>query len=198
MKIFKAGDVGEALAPGRGRVPVVYEYRTVHLAESRIDVDNVLVGACCETGEILAIPAQSTPKLKTAREATKEESFQVRMPEHLHDVLGLLADHYGVSAGKFSSALIRLYLYEAVKKRRLANRLARLSKSDLAAGDRGWRITVRSEPALLRHVVQLAEQIEDTNRSDLVRGAIIAAKEDVFEGYAKRRAAKLEAVARAV
>ncbi len=62
-------DRGYALAPERGRVEVVYEYRTVHLEKSNATVRDVLVGVDAETGEVLTVPAQSTPKLKAAREA---------------------------------------------------------------------------------------------------------------------------------
>jgi len=47
-------------------------------------------------------------------------------------------------------------------------------------------------------VHRLAESFPDANQSDLLRGVIIAAKEDVLDGRASRRAEKLEAVAVAV
>ena len=64
MKILREGDRGYALAPERGRVEIVYEYRTVALEKSKATVRNVLVGVDAETGEVLTVPAQSTPKLK--------------------------------------------------------------------------------------------------------------------------------------
>ncbi len=67
MKILREGDRGYALAPERGRVEIVYECRTVELEKSNATVRNVLVGVDAETGEVLTVPAQSTPKLKAAR-----------------------------------------------------------------------------------------------------------------------------------
>ena len=69
MKILREGDRGYALAPERGRVKIVYEYRTVELEKSKATVRNVLVGVDTETGEVLTVPAQSTLKLKAARKA---------------------------------------------------------------------------------------------------------------------------------
>ncbi|WP_425154535.1 hypothetical protein [Candidatus Palauibacter sp.] len=69
MKMLREGDCGYALAPGRGRVKVVYEYRTIQLEKSDATVRDVLVGVDAETGEVLTVPAQSTPKLKAARAA---------------------------------------------------------------------------------------------------------------------------------
>ena len=198
MKILKAGDRGEGLAPRRGRVPIVYEYRTVHLEASDIDVPNVLVGVCEETDEVLVIPAQSAPRLKEARATVKDEVFPVRLPAQLSDVLWLLADHFEVGNKKFLPALLRFYLGEAVRDRRLARRLARLSKHTLATEGHDLRITLRTPPGLLGAVDRIAADIGGVTRSDLVRGAIIAAKEDVLDGKTTRRARELRAVASAV
>lgn len=69
MRILREGDRGHALVPERGRVEIVYEYRTVELEKSNAVVRNVLVGVDAETGEVLTVPARSTPKLKAARDA---------------------------------------------------------------------------------------------------------------------------------
>jgi hypothetical protein len=198
MKILKAGDRGEALARERGRVPIVYAYRTVHLEASDVDVPNVLVGVCEETGEVLVIPAQSAPRLKEARETVKDETFPVRLPAQLSDVLCLLADHFDVGTKKFLPALIRFYLGEAVRDRRLARRLGRLAGHDLALEGPKLRITLRTDADLLDRVDRLASELDGVSRSDLVRGAILAAKEDVLDGRAARRTESLKAVARAV
>ena len=52
MKILREWDRGYALAPERGRVEVVYEYRTVELGKSKVTVESVLVGVSAETGEV--------------------------------------------------------------------------------------------------------------------------------------------------
>jgi len=76
MKILREGDRGYALAPERGRVEIVYEYRMVELEKSNATVRNVLVGVDAETGEVLTVPAQSTPELKEAREAKNSDPPQ--------------------------------------------------------------------------------------------------------------------------
>lgn len=81
MKTLREGDRAYALAPERGRVEIVYEYRAVELEKSKATVSNVLVGVDAETGEVLTVPAQSTPKLKAAREAKKKEVKSVRTPQ---------------------------------------------------------------------------------------------------------------------
>ena len=198
MKILREGDRAYALAPERGRVEVVYEYRTVHLEQSNATVTDVLVGVDAETGEILTVPAQSTPRLKAAREARKENVMSVRMPRELDDVLRLLAEYYHAPPEQFSPALIRYYLALASADARLARRLCRLSNSRLAEGkcQKNLRLRVRRE--LLDQMCEVTAATDGITRSELVRGAIVAAKEDVLDDRAPKRKRELRAIALAV
>ncbi len=197
MRILQEGDRGVAIAPGHGRVPVIYEYRDVEL-ESGTVVHDVLVGVHQASSEVLVFPAQSTPKVKESRALWKEEVLEARVPRELDDILRLLADHFGASEKKFSPALIRFYLHAAVEDRRLARRLVRLADGRLARGPRRSRLRVRWGSALSAKVDAMTDDFPGTSQSDLVRGAIVAAKEDILDRRAVRRAKKLEAVAAAV
>ncbi|MCZ0934424.1 MAG: hypothetical protein OXJ54_04505 [Gemmatimonadetes bacterium] len=198
MKILREGDRGYALAPERGRVEIVYEYRTVELEKSKATVENVLVGVDAETGEVLTVPAQSTPKLKAAREAKKEGVMSVRMPRELDDVLHLVADRYRVATKQFAPAVIRHYLALACADTDMARRLNTLSKSRLATGKCQKDLRLRMQPELLVRLRDVAVATEGATRSAMVRGAIVAAKEDVLDGRARRQQRQLEAISRAV
>jgi len=197
MKIIQEGEGGVALSPDHGRVPVVYRYRDLTL-DSGTTVKNVLVGVHEASDEILAIPVQSSPRIKEARAAAKEETLEARVPRELEDILALLADHFCVTSKKFTPALIRFYLHCAASHPPLARRLDKLSRVRLARGRRAARIRVRCEARLFAQVASLAEGFEGANQSDLVRGAIIAAKEDVLDERAAGRTQQLQAVAAAV
>ncbi len=68
MRILREGQRRRAICPNcEGIVEIRYEYRTIHLEESDLDVENVLVGVCEACDDVVSIPAQSTPKLKQAR-----------------------------------------------------------------------------------------------------------------------------------
>jgi predicted DNA-binding protein len=196
MKIIEEGTRGVALAPERGKVPVVFEYRDLTL-DSGVVVKDVLVGVAEDTGEVLTIPAQSTPRIKLARLAAKDETFSVRIPFELNDVLWGVSHELGANPTKFNSALIRFYLHEATDSRTMARRLKRLSTSDLAAKSSRTKLTLRSDSDLLERVKQVEER-EGVSRSELVRGAVIAMKEDVFDRPRKGRLAQLRAIAEAV
>lgn len=197
MRILQEGEHGTALAPELGRVPVVYRYRDLTL-DSGTEVRSVLVGVHEESGDILVIPAQSTPRIKEAREAAKEEVLEARVPRELEDILALLAEHFSVAPKKFSPAVIRFYLHSAASHPPLARRLDRLSRARLARGKRAARIRVRCEARLSEQVTRMAETFAEASRSDLMRGAIIAAKQDVLDKRETKRCQQLEAVAAAV
>ena len=196
MKIIEEGTRGVALAPERGKVPVVFEYRDLIL-DSGVVVKDVLVGVAEDTGEVLTIPAQSTPRIKLTRQAAKDETFSVRIPFELIDVLWGVSHELGANPTKFNSALIRFYLHEATDSRTMARRLKKLSASHLAAKSSKTKLTLRSDSDLLNRVKQVEER-EGVSRSELVRGAVIAMKEDVFDCPRKGRLAQLRAIAEAV
>jgi predicted transcriptional regulator len=198
MKILKEGDRGVALAPERGRVEVVYRYRDLPLEESGIVAKGVLVGIDPETDEILTVPAQSAPKLKASRDATKEVILSVRLPHELSDVLNLVADRYHRPPDKFAPALLRYYLASAGESPGLVRRMERLSKTPLAKGRLAENMRIRVRRDLRARVEELAAGTEGVNQSDLVRGAILAAKEDILDGRAKRRSRELGAIAQAL
>ena len=195
MKIIEEGTRGVALAPERGRVRVVFVYRDLTL-DSGVVVKDVLVGVAEDTGEVLTVPAQSTPRIKLAR-AAKDETFSVRIPFELNDVLWGVSHELGANPTKFNPVLIRFYLHEATDSRTMARRLKRLSTSDLAAKSPKTKLTLRSNSDLLERVKQVEER-EGVSRSELVRGAVIAMKEDVFDRPRKGRLAQLRAIAEAV
>ncbi|HSG07356.1 MAG TPA: hypothetical protein VLA36_03295 [Longimicrobiales bacterium] len=197
MKIIREGERGVALAPGLGRVPVVFRYRTLTL-DSGARIASVLVGVHEESDEVLVIPAQSAARIKEVRGTSKEEILEARVPRELEDVLAMVAEHYHVTTRRFSPALIRFYLQSATEQPPLARRLSRLARHPLAQGRLAGRIKVRCESRLTVGLERLAGVLGDASQSDLVRGAIMAAKEDVLDGRASRRAEQLEAVAAAV
>lgn len=197
MRILCEGDEGVALAPDLGRVPVVYRYRDLRL-DSGLVVPGVLVGVHEGTEAVLVIPAQSAARIKEERDTIKDEILEARVPRELQDVLAVVAEHFRVSARRFAPALIRFYLHAAVEQKSVARRLARLARTPLAHGRLAGRIKVRCEPRLTEQLGRVGDALTDASPSDLIRGAIVAAKEDVLDGRGGRRYAQLEAVAAAV
>jgi hypothetical protein len=197
MKILREGDTGVALAPGRGKVPVVYRYQDYDL-DSGVRVKNVLLGIDPETGEVLTVPAQSTAKIKAARSA-KDQTVEARISAELQDVIALIAAHFETSPQRVGPAVVRYYIGKASDSPRLERRLKRLSTSTLAQLQKRVAWKVRMRPEYASWLAEVTSADETVTPSDILRGILVAAKEDVLDQAADSpRKSELEAAALAV
>jgi hypothetical protein len=198
MHLFREGDRSEAICHAcEKRVKTQFAVRTVRLAETGLDVPDVLAAVCDECGGVAAIPAQSAPKLKEARERRKAEELEARIPSHLDDVVHLLSDHFAAAVASFRPSLLRFYLREVASDADLADRVKVLAGSDLAQGRARARVSLRAPEGLLRDVRGRARQAGIASDADLIRGILLAAKEDVLEGGAPERRMRLGGAAQA-
>lgn len=195
VQVLQAGDTGEAICPRcEERVSTHYEYRTLHLEETDVDVENVLVGVCDQCQETVTVPAQSTPKLKVARKK-KEETVEARVPRPLEDLVFLIADEVGSSGVDFRNQLVRYYLIEIGEKDATARRVRDLAETGLAQAKKDARISVRVDADTLRYAMQRAEEQGVKSQADMIRGILIAGAQDVLGGRATRRRRELERIA---
>lgn len=198
MHLWKEGDCSEAVCRAcEKRVTTHFEVRRYSMQESGIEVPDVLVAVCDECDRTVAIPAQSTPKLKEARERRKAESLETKIPSHLDDVIHLLAERFATAVGAFRPDLLRFYLGEVVSDTGFARRVKELAESDLAEGRARARISLRAPEDLLEAARERARSAGISTDADLVRGIILAAKEDVLDGGAPERSLRLGGAAQA-
>lgn len=195
MRILKEGDKATGLCEScKTRVPMTYQYGSVYLEKSKVDVSNVLVGVCDVCDETVSIPAQSFPRLKEAREKA-EKKIEARIPYELDDIIRLISDYYHVSDTDFRSSLLRFYLYKFVQSDSLVRRVKRLSKNELALQKTRTRISMRVSDTLWNDVWSVAHQAGLDNWSSIIKGIILAAQEDVFSKRSPKRREELECIA---
>lgn len=120
------------------------------------------------------------------------------MPRELEDALHLIADRCRAAPRQFAPALIRHYLAQASSDRNVARRLCKSSTNPLAAGACRANPRLRVQPELVRWTSEFDAADAGVTKSDLVRGAIMAAKEDVLDGGSEGRRRELEVIARAI
>lgn len=198
MQVWKENDRSEGMCSTcKRRVETVFKLRDYRLGESGIEVPKLLVAVCRSCDGIVAIPAQSTPKLKEARERRKEEFLEVRIPSHLDDVIHLLAERFAAAVTAFRPDLLRFYLGEVVSGEGFAARVGLLADTDLAKGPACSRITLRVPEDMLSAARNRARAAGISTDAALVRGLIVAAKEDVLDGRTPGRAESLRGVAQA-
>ena len=197
LKIWHEGDRSEALCPKCGDWrETEFQYRTFRLEKSNKDVPDVLVAVCTECGEIAAVPHQSSPKLREARHR-EPSRVDARIPKELRDIVGVLANEFGGEPEPFAGGMVRYYLQEIVADKKLARRVAALAKSKEAEGTPGGRLAFRLEKGLLGEAMDAAKRVHVKDKSALVRGIIVAAKQDAYDAphAARREALKAIAVA---
>jgi hypothetical protein len=171
--------------------------RTYHLHQSGIDVPGVLLDVCERCGGIIAIPAQSSPRLREARVPLKEEQLEARIPTHLEDVIYLIARDFHAPVQAFRPAVLRFYLGEMTRDAELAERVRLLAESDLADAPARARVSLRIPAELLAAAREQARAAGIAKDSDLIRGLLLAAKEDVLDGRHPERILKLSGAAQA-
>lgn len=194
MHLWNVGDKSEGICPHcKALVSTTFAERTIQLAKSRTKVDAVLVAACDNCDAIVSIPAQAEPQLKEARD--KQQAFmRARVNRRLEDALRLIAAHYDVRDQDFRASLLKYYLFQFTKEKTLAIRVKRLAHAELSSGKTSGRIEFRLTQMLKETTLERAREM-GIGETDLLRGVIAAAFEDVFERKEKKRTADLEVLA---
>lgn len=196
--LFKEGQQFEAIcARCEGRVPATCRTRTYRLEESGADVPGVLVMVCDVCGEIVAIPAQSSVRLRDARVQRKEQTLEARIPTHLEDVIHLIADEFSAPVQEFRPGLLRFYLRELAESAAFAERVKALAQSELAQAPARARISLRTPAPLLSRAREQARNAGMTTAAEMLRGILLAAKEDVLDGDDPERTLRLGGAAQA-
>lgn len=199
MRILREGERERALCPVcEAWRTTVFEYQTVRLEDSNVAVEGVLIGVCETCGEAVSIPPQSTPRLREARTARKEHTLEARIPRHLDDVVFVISEKLDVSPTALRGTIIRYYLDEIRRKPDTARRVERLARSELAGGACDTRISVRVDVDIWEAAWHVARGAGLRSQADVIRGALVAAKEDLIDGRAKGRRRDLERLAAAI
>jgi hypothetical protein len=186
-KFWRAGDRSRAICEQCGLVETRFEYRTYPLEKPRVDVPDVLVAVCSTCDRIVAVPYQSSPRLNEARKAA-EAPLEARIPRHLEDVLAVVASHYGRNDSEFRGVILRYYLHALGESDALARHIRELAAGELARGAADERLSVKVQKPVLTRAWETARNAGVRSKTDMVKGAIIAAAEDLdsVEGRERR------------
>lgn len=198
MRLVKEGDESEAICPHcRALVTTHYRVRTYRLVNRGIDVPGTMVAVCDLCDNVAALPAQSAPKLGQALERRKEESLEARIPTHLEDVIYLAAERFEAPVQTFRPTLLRFYLRELAAEPELAERVRALAQSEMARAPARARISLRAPEALLAEARAQARKAGIQTDAEMLRGILLAAKEDVLDGGSAERILRLGGAAQA-
>ncbi|HYW13999.1 MAG TPA: hypothetical protein VE871_18690 [Longimicrobium sp.] len=199
--LWKEGDPGIGGCPDcTPEVDTRMQVGTYHETNgggTSIEVSGVLLDMCERCGTTIGIPAQSTPRIREVRVPLKEEQLEARIPTHLEDVIYLLARDFAAPVQAFRPAVLRFYLAELMRDPALAERVRLLAESELADAPARTRVSLRVPAELLEDARAQARAAGIAKDSDLVRGLLLAAKEDVLDRRHPERIARLSGAAQA-
>jgi hypothetical protein len=196
--LYQEGEASEAACRHCGKgVTTHFATRTYRLHESGVEVPGVLVAVCDECDAIVAIPAQSSVRLRDARVRRKDESLEARIPTHLEDVIHLIADRFQAPVQTFRPSLLRFYLREFAESVQFAERVRALGQSELAQGPARARISLRAPEPLVSKARERARLAGIATDAEMMRGILLAGKEDVLDGGDVERIIRLGGAAQA-
>lgn len=135
MHLYKSGDKSRALCETcGGLVATTFAYRDVPFDDGSGVVHDILAGVCDGCGQVVSIPAQSTPAIRRAREVA-DIPLEVQLPAPALEILDAAAYRIDPQATpRFRKMLIAYYI----------NRLAGHPGAGAALKDRN--VVMRKRP----------------------------------------------------
>lgn len=210
MKLYQPGDTSKAICPHCGKpVSTTFAYRDVPFDDGSGTVKGILAAVCDECNAVVAIPAQSTPAIRRAREVA-EVALEVSIPAPEVEILDAAAYRIDPAATtRFRKTLFAFYLQrlrqdqpkaDALRRRFEAWRTARTEKHKLAT--RGicipnrrvsFKISARTDDD-----VRWVMAASGMNRTDTVRSIVMEIEKDLLAPKVPRDLRHLQDIAAVV
>ena len=178
-KIYKVGDQTRAACDKcESFVDAVFELRDVPMSDNKGLVKNVMAGVCPNCDEVVIIPHQSTPMIRSYIES-KKKPLESRVPAHMIDILNLASMEVGAMKD-FGPTIIKHYLHELAESKFPLKKLAKFSNSDLATGKAQRRISIKGERIIDDSKVVM-QKCRITNTTDLIKSIVLLINEEILE-----------------
>lgn len=200
MKLHYPGEKGSAICETDGLVATVYGYRDVPFSDGSGVAKKILVGLCERCGEVVAIPPQSTPAIKAARDKAVV-SVEAVLPAVYLDALDLAGYRIAPDLSPdFRKRLLMYYVHRCVADAAAARRLAaglRAAGAAFREGERSpvrRRLSLKVSPAVAGSIERLM-RASGLNRTDLLKALVIQIDRDIVAPARPARLAELRTLA---
>jgi hypothetical protein len=202
MKLVLEGSKEQAICSRDGLSGITYRRRDVPFSDGRGVAKDILVGVCDVCGEVVAIPPQSTPAIRAAREIATE-AIEANLPAAYLDVLDLAC--YRLNPASTTELRKRLLMYYAVASEGKAEQLRiignNLDKTDqaLAGGSKSAkrRLSMKVTPAFSSALDRLVAKTK-LNRTQLLKALVVKINDEIVKPAKPARLAELKALAAVV
>lgn len=178
-RFLNSGDQSRAVCPVCSAMrDTTYLYRSVHLERTGVTVQNVLVGVCTVCDTTVSVPAQSTPRLKEARQRVMKEQ-NARISFEMEDRLNMMAAEMDARPEPFKGALCRYALRRVVDDKRFARHVWKEAQGPVQKGKPGARVKFRAPAELSEQALATAREAGIHDLSAVLRGAILAVSQEL-------------------
>lgn len=187
MKVHFEGEKGRAICDKDGLTTMSYTYRDVPFSDGLGMAKGILVGVCDKCGEVIAVPPQSTPAIKAARDAATVP-IEASLPGIYLEVLNLACYRINpqMSAVRkdVHKQLLTYYVHILSENEKRAKRLSdSVKKNDLlsqssAAGKIKKRLSMKVSEATSARMEHLKSQSNVTT-TELLKSVIAEIDKDI-------------------
>ncbi len=199
-QLYQDGGKGRAICPSCAEVrSLTWKRVDVPFSDGEGLARNILAGVCDTCGNVIAIPAQSTPAIRAARRAAPK-SLEANVPGIFADMLDLVASRIDETASPdLKRSLIALGAHELVSGKEGARKLGLLYKAAKLAfpekrGVPRRRISFKVSPRTMENLRKLARDA-DITQTEVITSLAYGFKHDVIDRKDARRIKMLQALA---
>lgn len=205
-KLYSPGDKSRAICPHCAKlVTTTFVYATVPFDDGNGSVKDILVAQCDECRAVVAIPAQSTPAIRHARE-TANVSLEAVLPAPYVEILDAAAFRIDNQATpQFRKTLFAFYLPDIPRTKGEADQFRQhLQKWGEEHDGRFNRIGTAKVPnkrISLKLSKRTGEEVDEIvartglTKTNLVRGIIMLVERDLILGTAEKPLKQLQRLA---
>lgn len=185
MKLYNAGDKGRALCENCNMlVDTTFEYRNVPFDDGIGMAKDILAAVCDRCGEVVAIPAQSIPAIKTAREKASEP-LEVKLPAPYLEKLDLAAYMIDPQAtSEFRKYLFSFYVHKLASMDDIRDEISpflliahSIDAHDRTTPKRRWSCKVTPR---LNHEIHTVLDATDLRKTELVKAVICKIDKEII------------------
>ncbi|SFU81345.1 hypothetical protein [Pseudomonas sp. OV546] len=215
MTFYKEGDKSQAICEDcESVVHTTFQRRNVPFDDGVGEVENVLVAVCDICDRVVAVPAQSTPAIKAARELAVV-SVETRLPASYLDRLDYAMNAISAAAAtKHRKMFLSVYIDFLARQERAGKAVVcswKQSDPNSHKGNVGHQVIVRAAPELREQSKRLSLKLNayiadelltlqtatKLSRTELFKNMICQMQDDVVNQPKKELVEELKLFARA-
>ncbi|MGP6090021.1 hypothetical protein [Antarctobacter jejuensis] len=206
MKLYKVGEKSKAICEDCGAlVSTTFAYRNVPFDDGKGEVKDVLAAVCDQCDRVVALPAQSTPAVRRAREIA-DVPLEVMLSAPDMDLLDLATWRIDPESGsRFRKPLLAYYIQRLSSDPGAILRLqAKAAKASVRRRAISQSVTIPKRRLSVKVAPRTDASIQELmkasglKKSHLIRGIVYEIEEDIVRPDKPKDLQKLREIAMVV